>query len=259
MDTLLVSLSDMHSGSTRALFPQFMQFEHTNYSPTDKQKRIYKHWLECAKWVADHRRNKKLIIVHNGDAIEGIHHQTFELVSAKWDDHVEVHLELMDKFLRTCGYGEGDELHYVSGTEAHTADKEREIAEDLGASYQHDLKLKINGRKVWYTHHGAHPGYGYTKGDGYRNWLKTLYWSNKHDNREVPDIVISSHFHKPIYNTFVYDYSTIHGLVLPSWQMKTRYAYRVAPFQQNEIGMSFIDITEFGYINVHKPLLLRME
>lgn len=260
MDTLIVSLSDMHSGSTRSLFlPRFTQFEYTNYSPTEQQKKIYKHWMKCANWVKEHRQGKKLIIVHNGDAIEGIHHNTREIISLKWDDHVRIHCDLMDDFLRAVDYGEGDELHYVSGTESHVMDKELEIADDLGATYQHEMKMNVNGVEIWYTHHGANPGTGFSKGDPYRSWLKQIYWSMKHDNEVIPDVVISSHYHKPVYATYVYDYTTIHGMILPSWQMKTRYAYRAAPFQKNEIGMSFMDVTKEGFIHVHRPLLLEFK
>lgn len=260
MDTLLVALSDMHSGSTKALFlPRMVQFEHTNYTPTAQQKQMYKHWMKCAEWVKEHRQGKKLIIVHNGDAIDGIHHDTREIISYKWDDHVRIHCDLMDDFLQAVDYGEGDELHYVSGTEAHTADKELEIAEDLGATYQHDMKINVNGALVWFTHHGAAPGYSYTAGDPYRNWLKKIYWELIQRREQLPDIIVSSHYHTPIYNTFVQDYHTIHGMILPSWQMKTRYAYRVAPFQVNQIGMTFIDITEDGFVKVHKPMILEMK
>ena len=260
MDTLIVSLSDMHSGSTKALFlPRMVQFEHTNYTPTPNQKQIYKHWMKCAEWVREHRQNKKLIIVNNGDAIEGIHHNTQEIVSYKWDDHVRVHCDLMDDFLQAVEFGSGDELHYVSGTESHVMDKEMEIAEDLGATYQHELKLIVNGKCIWYTHRGANPGYSYGEGDSYRNWLKKIYWDLTQRRMPIPDMIVGSHYHHPIYNTYVHDYHTIHGIVLPSWQMKTRYAYGVSPFQVNQIGMSFTEVSDDGFMKVHKPLILEIK
>jgi len=260
MDELIVMLGDMHSGSTKALFlPRMVQFEHTNYTPTSEQKQIYKHWMKCAAWVKEHRQGKKLIIVNNGDAIEGIHHNTQDIVSYKWDDHVRVHCDLMDDFMQACDFGPEDNLHYVSGTESHVMDKEMEIAEDLGGTYQHDLKLKVNGRSIWFTHHGATPGYSYTEGDSYRLWLKKIYWELMHDRQPLPDVIISSHYHRPMYNTYVQDYTTIHGMILPSWQMKTRYAYRVAPFQVNQIGMSCMEVSDDGFIKVHQPLLLEIK
>lgn len=256
MDTLIASMSDMHSGSAKALFlPRMTQFEHTNYTPTDSQKKIHKHWMKCADWVRELRRDKELIIVHNGDAIEGIHHNTQDIVSYKWDDHVRIHCDLMDEFLYEVG---GAQLHYVSGTESHVMDKEMEIADDLGATYQHELKLNVNGRQIWYTHRGASPGYSYTEGDSYRNWLKKIYWELKLRNERVPDMIVGSHYHHPIYNTYVHDYHTIHGIILPSWQMKTRYAYGVSPFQVNQIGMTVTEVSNEGFMKVHKPLILEM-
>ena len=261
-DTFIVNISDMHCGSSRAIFPNhFMQFEHTNYTPTDTQKKIHAHWLKCADYARQNRKSKRMIIVHNGDAIEGIHHGSIQAVSPSWDDHVEIHLELMDEFLKRAGFSKknGDELNYLSGTESHTADKESGIAKDLKADhYEHEFEMKINGRRLWYTHHGAGAGDGANEGDGYRNWLKRIYWNCVKGKKPIPDMVVTGHFHKPVYNIYVQDYHLLHGMMLPSWQMKTRYAYKAAPFQRNDIGMSFYDVTVDGDIRVHKPLIMEI-
>lgn len=263
--TLVVSLSDMHSGSSVALFPdRFVQFgkDGPNHTPSDNQRRMHDHWIKCAEYVKENRKGKKLVIVHNGDAIEGIHHNSMQVVSPSWDDHVDIHVELMNEFLKVAGFAKnkGDLLYYVSGTESHTANKEERIANEMNAEhYDDELRLRVSGRDLWYTHHGSGAGDGANKGDGYRNWLKRIYWNCLSENKSKPDVVITAHYHKPIYNTYVQDYHTIHGLILPSWQMKTRYAFRAAPFQRNDIGLSCMDITDAGDIRVHKPLIMAMK
>ena len=129
----------------------------------------------------------------------------------------------------------------------------------LDAQYHDECKMAVNGRWVWYTHHGGGAGDGQNEGDAYRNWLKRIYFNNLKEKKRQPDLVLSAHVHKPIYTSYVQDYHTIHGVILPSWQMKTRFAYKVAPFQKNAIGLTMTEITPGGDIRVMKPLLMETE
>lgn len=169
----------------------------------------------------------------------------------------------MDYFLKTSGFSKkrGDELHYVTGTESHTGNMERVIAEYydyIDAGFHDELRIKINNRMVYYTHHGGSAGDGQNEGDAYRNWLKRIYFNNLKDGKPQPDIIYTGHVHKPIYTSYVQDYHTIHGIILPSWQMKTRFAYRAAPFQKNSIGMTMTEITAESDIRIMKPLVMEM-
>ena len=271
-DTILVSLSDMHSGSDRALFPNWdvspmPRVGDESPSPmrgSEKQKKIFAHFTSCASEIKKRAtKDKRLVIVNDGDAIEGIHHGTIQIMSPQIDDHVVIHTELMEYFLKQVGFSRkrGDELHYVTGTESHTAWKEGAIIkrfDHLDAGYHDELKLNINGRQVWYTHHGGTAGDGHSEGDGYRNWLKRIYFNNLKLGNKQPDVIFSAHVHKPIYSSYVQDYHTIHGMILPSWQMKTRFAYRAAPFQRNDIGLNITEITKEGDIRINKPLIMDM-
>lgn len=277
-DTLLVSLSDMHSGSSRALFPnrtiQFVDSQ-TNHTPTDPQRKIYQHWKSCLEQIKAMRKGKRLVIVHNGDATENLHHNVTQVVSASIKDHADIHLELMYELIKTAGFSKksGDVLYYVEGTESHTLTVENYIGKELGAEVAYsigegdekkeyyafpELKFDINGRHLWYTHHGGSAGDGANEGDAYRNWLKRIYWNCIKREMRKPDLICSAHVHKPTYTNYVQDYHVIHGIILPSWQLKTRYAYRAAPFQRNEIGLSMTEITSGGDIRISKPLTLEI-
>lgn len=269
---LLITLSDMHSGSSRALFPNKMfpmnQGE-TNHTPTDIQKKIYDHWIQCAEWAKSKRKGKHVIMVHNGDAIEGIHHNSIQVVSPDWDDHVAIHIDLIETFRKTAGITASDQMYYVSGTESHTKNYEETIAAHFDAEpageifgktlrLHHELRLQIHGREIWFTHHGANAGKGANEGNGLRNWLRDIYWDSKRDNVTPPDLVYTAHHHKSTYTSYVQDWHTIHGVILPSWQAKTRYALRAAPFQRNDIGMAFSEITSDGDIRVYPSLIAKL-
>lgn len=245
-----------------------MQFKHTNHSPTPKQKQLYRHFDACAKAVAKLRQGKRLIVVHDGDAIEGVHHDSSQNVTRNKAEQCKIHIELMDHFLQTVNYGKRDTLYYVSGTETHVGDDEEGIGADLGAQetpeggYVHDhLELDVNGALLWFAHHGSKRGAGANEGNGLRNFLRDVYFDCLKRRTIPPDCIITGHTHTPTWNTYIVreptSFREVHGIICPSWQMKTRYAYKIAPVEVNEIGMVALCIGADGRID--KPKFYLME
>lgn len=272
-DTLVVVLSDMHSGGSTALFPnRFWQSTTTehNHTPTKRQQALYEHYQDCMKYALLNRKGKRLIVIHDGDAIEGMHHNTTQVVTANKAEQAELHVELMDEFLRAAKFdkSKGDLLYYVSGTETHTGDVEQGIAKDLKAQknpeggyiFDH-LELEINGRLIWFAHHGKKRGAGANEGNGLRNFLRDVYYDCIKTNQNPPDLIVTGHVHSPTYNVYVTprngSYHLIHGVICPSWQEKTRYAYKVAPVERNEIGAVYIPIMANGEIRI--PVIFKKE
>ena len=272
-DTFIVVLSDMHSGGSTALFPnRFWQSTTTehNHTPTRRQKQMYRHFVDCMEYARENREGKRLIVIHDGDAIEGYHHNTTQVITSNKKEQAELHIELMDTFLRHTKWSkqDGDQLYYVSGTETHTGDVEHGIAKDLSAERNpyggrifDRLELKINNRLLWFVHHGKSRGDGANEGNALRNWLRDVYWDCAKSRRQPPDFVCTGHTHTPAYNTYVIPhengYHTMHGLICPSWQEKTRYAYKVAPLNKNEIGAVYLEIKGTGEIKT--PVILKKE
>lgn len=259
-DTVIAVLSDMHSGGSTALFPnKFWQFKHTNHTPTPQDKKIFAHFDKCAASVAKQRKGKRLIIVHDGDAIEGYHHNTLQVHTANKAEQAELHIELMDHFMKRVGYTKGDALYYINGTETHTGEVEQEIARDLGAKknpegghvFDH-LELKINGRTLWFAHHGKGRGAGAGEGNPLINMMRNVYYDNLKRGLPSPDVIVTGHTHTPAYSVFVVreggKFRTMRSIIAPSWQRKTRYGYKAAPIEVNEIGAVSIQIGSDGRV-----------
>jgi len=267
-DVVVVPISDLHSGGSTALFPdRFWQFKHTNHTPTSEQVKMYRHWLACAERIREARKGRRLIIVHDGDAIEGIHHNSVENVTRLTNEQMDIHVELMTDFKKAVRFREGDALYYVTGTEVHTEDTEDLIGHMLGAEYVNglqateELRLVENGRNLWFVHHGRTPGKGANKGNSLRNFLKDIYHEAVQEGIAPPDYIITGHTHNPYYENYVArnnaHYHILHGLICPAWQQKTRYAYKVAPLMKNKIGMQYFIVTRDGHIT--EPVEMLME
>lgn len=271
-DTFISILSDMHSGGSTALFPNKIWWFDTerNHTPSEKQKAMFAHFERCAQYARANSRDKRHIIIHDGDSIEGTHHNTIQIVTPVLDEQAKIHMDLMRYFMKRSRFDgrKGDKLYYVQGTETHTREKEREIAEAMKAQKSEEgntvfdfLELEINGRLLWFLHHGKSKGRGPNDGNSLRNWLRDVYFDCQKAGTRPPDVLISGHTHTPVYNVYVISnkdgYHMMHGLVCPSWQAKTRYAWKQAPTEINEVGAVFLEIRADGEIRL--PVLLKME
>lgn len=271
-DTFVTVLSDMHSGGSTALFPNKQWWFDTerNHTPNAKQVSIFQHFDKCAQYARVNSRNKRHIVIHNGDAIEGAHHNTIQIVTPVLDEQARIHVDLMAGFMKKTRFDgrKGDRLYYVKGTETHTLDKEKEIAEKLKAQKNDNgehifdfLELEINGRLIWILHHGKGKGKGPNEGNALRNWLREIYFDCRKADIRPPDVVVSGHTHTPTYNAYIISHGTgyhmMHGMVCPSWQAKTRFAYKVAPVERNEVGALFFEIRADGEIRL--PVMLKMD
>jgi len=260
-DTIICVLSDMHSGSTKALIPnKFHQFKHSNHTPTPEQRDIWRHFEYCAKVIRKARARKRLIIIHDGDALEGSHHGSHQVVTHNPVEQLDIHVELMDYFMREVKYKDGDKLYYVSGTETHTNDYEEQCAADLGAektahgNHVYDkLELTVNGFEIWVVHHGPRAGDGANIGNAMRNFLKNkVYYPCQQNNIKPPNMVITGHVHEPLFGAYIAwegsGYHVVHGIINAAWQNKTRFGYKVAPVALNKIGLTHFEILASGDI-----------
>jgi hypothetical protein len=208
------------------------------------------------------RKGKPVRLVLVGDALDGNHHQSGDVCTLNLMEQADIHIEIMIAFQKAIDWQRGDTLHYVKGTEVHTGEYENYIGKELNAIPDGDfyswdmLKLETNSVMSWFVHHGATAGAGPNEGNGLRNWLKNIVYDHVKDNEKAPDIIYTGHVHNPTYNTFVQrygmNYKTIHGVILPSWQEKTRYAWMKAPVSKNKIGGVIHEIKADGTITSPK-------
>jgi hypothetical protein len=180
----------------------------------------------------------------------------------------DIHEELMAHFTKKIGLTRGDLLYYTAGTEIHTGDIEDEIGRDLGAVetpsglYAFDeLRLNIFERRCWWVHHGPFSGKGANRGNPVRNWLRNIFFDERGEGKDPPHYVITAHTHDPDWNDYVGryngEYFRMQGLITPSFQMKTRYAYGKAPLKKNKIGLQYFTITRDGMISDPVELLMK--
>jgi hypothetical protein len=257
-DTLLVILSDMHTGSSTALFPRhgFQNKEGNLIQPNTRQVEIYSMFVRFAGEVSVARKGRRLVVVNLGDAVDGFHHGSMQESLFREEDQAAAHVDLMTDFLKRVGGA--DELYYVRGTEVHVKDAEDPIGKEMGAVrsesglYVHEvLDLDINGLKNVFIHHGRQRGSGLNEGNSLRNFLRDARADRDKEGLPRIDTLWSGHTHGHCYQTHIQrvkdgNYHVFHGIICPSWQGKTRYALGKVPMAVNSVGGTYVKIGADG-------------
>jgi hypothetical protein len=259
-ETLLCVISDMHTGSSTALFPRSGYkgegTEDNHISPNDKQVEIHHTFVRFAGEVAKARKGMRLIVVNLGDGVDGFHHGSMQESLFKESDQCAAHVQLMTDFLKRVAFDKkrGDELHYVRGTEVHVKDSEQDMARELGAVkaetglYVNEiLSLSVNGLQNIFAHHGKARGNGGNEGNALRNFLRDIRADREKDGLPRIDVLWSGHTHGHTYGTHIArirdgNYHVMHGIICPSWQAKTRYALAKVPMAVNSVGGTYVKI-----------------
>lgn len=228
--------------------------------PNDRQIEIHRVFVRFAGEVSVARKGKRLVLVNLGDAIDGFHHGSMQESLFKENDQCGAHVLLMQDFMKRAGFDKkkGDELHYVRGTEVHVKDTENDMARELGAMraetglYVNDvLELNVNGLMNLFLHHGKARGAGQNEGNALRNYLRDTRDDREKDGLSRIDVLWSGHTHGHTWNSHIRrlrngEFHQFHGVICPSWQAKTRYAYGKVPAAVNSVGGVYVKIGADG-------------
>jgi hypothetical protein len=241
--TVIAVIGDTHAASTTGLcLPEWtIQGAKADESVTVKASPaaswIYQNWCDyweyvryCAGVVGPSRKHR-IITIHLGDIVEGVHHGAKQIMLAELSDQEDMAAAIMTDVANLSDGG----VFGCHGTPAHAGglyESERTVANDAGFKmFEPELHLDIDGLIVWAFHHGA---------AGKRDWSSAaarvavearLYAQDL--NEPPPNYVFAGHHH-------VIDDSGVklktRAIACPSWQLKTSFGRKVASNRRSDIG-----------------------
>lgn len=283
--TVIAIPADGQAGSTVGLLPpRWTGSDGTKYEMSEGQSLLWEQWLESWKTVkklVKQKRGTRLIVIHNGDAIEGDHHNTTQIITKNIDEQKRIHIASMNKGMRLAGFNsdKGDRLYYVAGTDVHVAYHEDNIARNFvdkngkhivkpiiapteendfldGRYVRHQLKLDVNGVLLDVAHHGFTAGIRFwSRGNTLRATLQSYYMDELNKGKPIPRYVVRSHKHEFISEIYRDLNGTIEGFITPCFQLKTSYGHTVASFKDSSIGMLIIIIEKDGSTDWKCPMV----
>ena len=268
-DTIVAVHSDLHAGSTVAVCPpSWVNLDGNTISASPGQLILYRQWKRSAFKVKEalneNRRRKRLVIVLNGEPIDGDHHETYQLITKNKPEQEGIAISLLDEWMKIVEFDpkRGDCMYMTRGTTSHEKGQHlNNIGRDLdgvvpyrkdsspttkdGRYFYDILRRTVNGKLFDIAHHG----FSVSK----RRWLKSnnvrwtlisMYFDALEEGLPIPDYVIRSHLHEYTYDR----YKDMWGCVTPAWQIKTNFGFKVAPNNHiNTIGMIYFDVTKDGF------------
>ena len=284
IDKLLWTPADWHSGSNTALaIPQWTWGDGITVTQSKTQSIVRKQHFENLKLIKEARKGRQLHTCYLGDAIDGNHHGTPQIISPDENEHSRIFVTLLEESLEYVGFNpnNGDTIRFYIGTESHVKGYEEGIAKYFYDKYgdgcvppvikptvggrfkdgrfvrEHGL-LDINGVKFDLAHQpSAGPGTRtWTKENGVRNVVKSIYHDGLEHGRIIPNYWVRAHRHQYVRSGAYHGkHGWIEGVLLPAKQAKTQFASRVASDNLSNIGDVWFTVDADSYSKLHENIL----
>jgi hypothetical protein len=234
---LLGVFSDTHTGSITGLRPPMVVSEDGGehaFNPI--QELMWNSFIDMTdRWrAAKDETGWPLVVIHNGDMIDGNHHGTHEIWTLD-----ELAMAEAAKETVAPAFSLADVIYMMRGTPSHVgklARFEEEISKDLARdglpirkpkyahTWQH-LNLLLND-VLFDVHHKAETGsfVPWTKGaevNRISTWLGIEYAGN---SDRIPDVALRSHYHSFSDSGLTHKTRTF---ITPPWQQTTSWAANV--------------------------------
>lgn len=227
--TVLAIISDTHVGSSTALAPlEFVvhnrsDFEAQVTQANKLQRWLYECWMDYWNHVFKLAKKKRLIVVHVGDLVDGVHHNSLQVMN-EVEDQAEAFMDLMlpivsraDAFFGVLGTGPSH-----AGQDNAT---EAQLYRDLGAiEFGQTLTLDIDGTIHDFAHHGRAGARPWTSSAA--NLATEVIMDYAAQGLPMPNYIWRGHNHR------IDDSGSklpgTRAISLPSWQLKTSFGWRAS-------------------------------
>lgn len=233
----LIMVADLHCGDQLGLCPiNGCQIDSGGwYKPNSIQLKMADMWeIFWTQWVPTVTRGEPYAVAIVGDTLEGRHHGATHQITANLATQAKLAYELLSPVRDQC---EGN-FYMIRGTEAHvgpSAEEEEKLANSLSAIpnefNQHarfELWKTVGNGLVHLMHHiGTTSSAAYESTAVHKELIEEFTeaarWGDK-----APNIVVRAHRHRFIEVRIATDEVYGISMVLPGWQAKTPFAYKIA-------------------------------
>jgi hypothetical protein len=230
--SLLVIISDTHIGGSTALAtPEYgvhnrYDLEAQTMRANRLQSWLWECWVDFWNYVYElqgkGKKARRLIVVHCGDVIDGVHNGSTQLMP-EIADQMQLALDILQPVASRANAFFG-----IYGTGAHAGNDnvyEAQLYTELGAqAYGHQLTLDIDGYIHSFQHHGR---------SGARPWTSSaaglaseVMIDYAQRGQKPPNFIWTGHLHR-VDDSGV-KFKETRAISLPSWQLKSSFSWKVA-------------------------------
>ena len=236
---MAVLVSDLHCGSTYGLLPPgFVTGEGNEVKGNAIQEWLWRSWEDVWYRVREHVAADPYIVIVNGDAMEGVHHGTKEVISPDEGDHLEAAYEVLSAL-------PASPMYIIEGTECHTRNMEHALAKRLkarpnpntGRAAWDRLPITIAGTPCVFFHHISTTSRAWLRSSALGIFLANEQMHALESRDTVPRVIGCGHRH--VFGS----YEGPNGVcvVTPAWQGITRFGRKVVPSARVRPGIVVLD------------------
>lgn len=241
----VVFVSDTHCGCQMGLCPAGgVRLDGGGvYRPSRFQRAMWEWWEEAwDEFVPSATKGEPYAIVHVGDALDGVHHGSVTQVSHNIEDQLRIAEEcLAPRIAKATSYW------HTRGTDAHvgkSAMYEEMLAKRLGAIADADgnhsrweTRLRLGDRLIHVSHHIGTSSSPYSQAtapqkEAVNSFLETGRWGDS-----PFDLIVRGHRHAWSEVAWAGSKGRIIVCVVPSWQGKTPFVWKLDRLQQPQFGL----------------------
>lgn len=226
--SVLVVIGDTHIGSTTALSPLRYTLHNRNTLEAQEvkanklQRWLYECWEDFWDYVDTKSKKRRLIVAHLGDVVDGVHHNSTQLV-AEVGDQVEMAIEMLSPIRERA-----DTFIGILGTAVHAGQDhatEAAIYKALNADHVgQSITANIDGMIVDFAHHGRTGSRPWTTGAP--ALAAEIMLDYAQSGIELPNLIFRGHRH--VLQDSGAHFENTRLIQCPSFQLKTSHGWNVA-------------------------------
>lgn len=232
----VVVISDTHFGCQFGLCPACGTSLDGggHYNPSRLQRVVWSWWREFwDKWIPSQIGNEPFDLVHNGDVIDGVHHNsTTQISHSMQDQRILAMTVLVPEVAKASRY------FSIRGTPAHVGEssvEEETVARNLnavksvdGQYSRNELWLEMGRHLVHFMHHVGTTSSAAHESSAVNAELAAEFTEAARWGERAPSAIIRSHRHRCIEIRLPGADGFITTAVTPAWQLKTPFVFKVA-------------------------------
>lgn len=226
----IVFISDTHVGCQMGLCPPRVRLDGGGYyQASNLQRKVWDYWKHFKnKVIPDFTKSEPFTLVHVGDCCDGVHHNSTTQITQNKKDQANIAYEVLAPLREKAA-----RYFHIRGTGAHvgpSGELEEGVAARLGAEpddqgnhARWELWLNLNRKLIHVSHHiSGTASSSYESTGVYREMVEAFTHAGR-SGVKPPDLIVRGHRHR----YFKTDVGRI-VVVVPGWQLKTPYVYRIA-------------------------------
>ena len=238
----VVVISDTHCGCGMALCPPegVSLDDGGTYMPSAFQRKIWERWTAFwEEWVPEATKGEPYAVVFNGDAIDGVHHNSTTQITHNLATQVQIAYNCLKPIVDKCD----GRYYHIRGTEAHvgkSAVEEESLAKQLealpneiGQYARYDLWKSIgNNKLIHLLHHiGTTGSQAYEATAVHKELVESFVEAGRWNQRR-PDVIVRSHRHRSLKTSIPVagdgdETGEATAVVTACWQGKTPFVWKI--------------------------------